>query len=98
MTAVLVSITTIRQQNSVEDVDAERLQMCLDLAEGIVLNHCKHDLADSPHWDDASVPANVKQAIIIVTKRLFDDEPWMTESLYDAVRSLLYGYRDPTLA
>lgn len=98
MSAVLVSITTIRQQNSMEDVDADRLQTCLDLAEGIVLNHCKHDLADSPHWDDETVPSNVKQAIIIVTKRLFDDEPWMTENAYDAVRSLLYAYRDPTLA
>lgn len=98
MTAVLVTIQTIREQLSFPEGEDVRLQKCLDLAEGIVLNHCKHDLADSPHWTVGDTPENVQQAIILVTKRLFMDAPWMTADPYDAVRSLLYGFRDPTLA
>lgn len=95
-TAVLVEIRDLKEQMSInwDDHDA-RLQSCLDRSEGIVLNHCKVDLTDSPAWTSETVPANVSAAIIIVAKGLFTDQPvWLT----DTVRSLLVGYRDPTLA
>lgn len=77
---------------SINDPLAPKYEAIADRATAIVLRHVKR--SDEP-WEIAETPDEVKAAILIVARNLWDEHD---EPLSPAVVRLLTPFRDPTLA
>ncbi|MBD9640744.1 hypothetical protein IB277_31085 [Ensifer sp. ENS07] len=80
------------EAGAINDPLAPQFQKLADSASVIVLRHVKRE--DDP-WTEETVPDDVRAAILIVARNLWDE---VDEPLSAAVTSLLCGRRDPTLA
>ena len=80
----------VRVVQSDTSFDAD-LIMKAEQATDIVVDYIKR----SDHlWTDADAPPLVKAAILEVVKNLFEDQ----EALPQAIKNILWRYRDPALA
>lgn len=80
------------ESETIIDPLAPQFQRLADRASLIVLRHVKRE--DDP-WAEGEVPDDVRAAILIVARNLWDEEE---QPLSEAVVNLLRGLRDPTLA
>lgn len=111
MAAVLVTFAQAKYQlqlptTDVSDADREALiQLKLDDAEGLIIERCSATAHWAPivaAWTAGTVPAGVRQAILVLMTHLFehrgDDDMAIDEVLWQAIDRLIALNKDPVLA
>jgi hypothetical protein len=82
-------------EDEFEDADiAATVTFQAEAASDIVIDYLKRP---DHEWTEADAPALVKAAILLVLGALFDNREG-GDPISDAVKSLLWRYRDPALA
>ena len=79
--------------------DAE-LELKIEDASDIVMDYLK-DRSNTHNWDEATVPATVRAAVLLVLGALWENREGnsdQADALSPTVTALLHRYRDPALA
>lgn len=111
MAATLVTFAEAKYQlgiplTDVADADREALiQLKLDDAEGLIVQRCSataYWAAITPTWTPATVPAGVRQAILVLLAHLYehrgDDDMTIDAALWAAIDHLIGLNKDPVIA
>lgn len=101
--AALVELRTAKRHLRLLDtsLDDDDVLIKIDQASGIVLTYLKSQAVSG--WSDGSVdvPPNIQAAVLIVLGHLYEhrgEDMRLDGPMWDAIKNLLVGFRDPTLA